>query len=143
MKARRSIAAAILVLVLAQMACNLPSNQTATPDPYEAAALTVTALAGTEQAGLPSPTITFTAAPPTAMSTATSAPPLTVVAQASATPGGTFFVVDIGANCRTGPATNYDRIASFAQATYLTPIGRNTDSTWWYIQVWVSGSQTG
>ena len=145
MKAHRSIAAAILVLVLAQMACNLPSNQTATPDPYEAAALTVTALAGTEQAGLPSPTITFTDTPPTAMSTATSAPPLTVVAQASATPGGTFFVVDVGANCRSGPATNYDRIASFAQGTYLTPIGRNTDSSWWYIQsgstkCWISAS---
>ena len=144
MKAHRSIAAAILVLVLAQMACNLPSNQTATPDPYEAAALTVTALAGTEQASLPSATITFTAAP-TTMSTATSVPPLTVVPQASATPGGTFFVVDVGANCRSGPATNYDRIASFAQGTYLTPIGRNTDSSWWYIQsgntkCWISGS---
>ena len=143
MKAHRYIVAAILVLVLAQMACNLPSNQTATPDPYEAAALTVTALAGTEQASLPSPTVTFTITP--AASTVTTAPPVTVVAQASSTPGGTFFVVDVGANCRTGPATNYDRIASFAQDTYLTPIGRNTDSTWWYVQsgstkCWISAS---
>jgi hypothetical protein len=54
-------------------------------------------------------------------------------------------VVDVGANCRSGPATNYDRIASFAQGTYLTPIGRNTDSSWWYVQsgstkCWISGS---
>ena len=145
MKVNRNIIAAFFILFLGSMACNLPSNEEATPDPYEAAALTVTALAGTEQAGQPSPTFTLTATPPTPLSTVPSALPATVVVQASSTPGGTFFVVDVGANCRTGPGTNYDRIASFAQGTYLTPIGRNADSSWWYVQsgstkCWISAS---
>ena len=144
MKVNRNIIAALLTLFLGSLACNLPSNQEATPDAYTAAALTVTALAGTEQSSLPSATVTFTAPPATSTNTV-SAPPATVAVQASATPGGTFFVVDVGANCRSGPATNYDRIASFAQGTYLTPIGRNTDSSWWYVQsggskCWISGS---
>lgn len=144
MKANRTLVPALLMILLGTTACNLPSNQPATQDPYQAAALTVTALAATEQAGFPSATVTFTAAPVTATNTV-SAPPATTVVLASATPGGTFFVVDVGANCRSGPATNYDRIASFAQSTYLAPIGRNTDSSWWYVQsggtkCWISAS---
>ena len=64
LKASRTISTFILILLLGTTACNLPSSQPATQDPYESAALTVTALAGTEQASQPSPTVTFTAAPP-------------------------------------------------------------------------------
>jgi hypothetical protein len=135
----------ILILFLGTTACNLPSNQPATQDPYEAAVLTVTAMAGTEQASQPSPTFTFTSTPPTPSSTATSGQPPGTAIIATSTPGGTFFVVDVGANCRTGPGTIYDRIASFAQGTYLTPTGCNTDSTWWYVNsdsttCWISAS---
>ena len=144
MKASRSITTAVLFLLLITTACNLPSNQPATQDPYEAAALTVTALAGTSQAGQPSPTATLTALPTFAF-TATSAPVLPTSVQVSATPSGAYFVVDVGANCRTGPGTNYDKITSFAQGSYVTLVGRNTDSTWWLLltgnsNCWISAS---
>lgn len=147
MKARRFITTLILILFLGTTACNLPSNAPATQDPYEAAAMTVTALAATEQAGSPiaSATLAPTFALPTAAFTATSSQPLPTVARASATPSGTFFVVDVGANCRTGPGTNYDRVTSFAPGTYITLVGHNTDNSWWYVltgsvNCWISAS---
>jgi len=123
------------------MACNFPSNQQATPDAYQAAALKVTALAGKEQAG--SPTSTLTSEPPT--STVTFAAPAATSVVASSTPGGTFFVVDVGANCRTGPGTVYDKVTSFAQGTFVSLVGHNADNSWWYVLVgnmncWISGS---
>ena len=143
MKASRNIITACLILFLSSMACNFPSNQQATPDAYQAAALTVTALAGTEQAGQPSPTSTLTSEPPT--STVTFAAPAATSVVASSTPGGTFFVVDVGANCRTGPGTVYDKVTSFAQGTFVSLVGHNADNSWWYVLVgnmncWISGS---
>ena len=142
MKASRFISAAILILFLGTTACNLPSNQTATQDPYEAAALTVTALAGTEQAIQPSPTFTQISVSPT--STMTVAPAPTSVL-ATSTPTGAYFVVDVGANCRSGPGTVYDKITSFAQGAYVTLVGHNTDSSWWLLltgntNCWISAS---
>ena len=145
MKANRNIIAAILILFLSSMACNLPSGQTttATPDAYTAAAMTVTALAGTAQTFQPLSTSTPTVTPlPT---NTVFVPPAATSAFASATPGGTLFAVDIGANCRTGPGTNYDKIASFAQGSYVPLVGRNTDSSWWLLKpgtfnCWISGS---
>jgi hypothetical protein len=146
-KARRFITTLILILFLGTTACNLPSSAPATQDPYEAAAMTVTALAATEQAGQPiaSATAMNTFAPPTSANTATSAPPLPTVAQVTATPSGTFFVVDVGANCRSGPGTNYDKVTSFAQGTFITLVGHNTDNSWWYVltgstNCWISAS---
>ena len=145
MKVRRSITTAVLILLLGLTACNLPSSETATQDPYESAALTVTALAGTEQASQPSPTVTFTAAPPTPLNTVTSAAPLPTSVQITSTPSGTFFVVDVGANCRTGPGTGYDKITSFAQGAFVTLVGHNADNSWWYVltgntNCWISAS---
>ena len=145
MKASKLTIAVILVLMLSIAGCNLPSSQPVTPNAYTAAAMTVTALAGTEAAGTPQPTVTLfaTLPPPTVTaSTNTSAPP---PAKASATPSGTVFVTDVGANCRNGPGTNYDKIASFAQGTYIPLVGRNSESTWWVVRTgatncWISGT---
>jgi hypothetical protein len=146
-KASRFITVVILaVLMLTIAGCNLPSSQPVTPNAYTAAAMTVTALAGTEQAGPPTPTATLFATfpPPTvAINTNTSAPP--PAPQSSATPSGTIFVTDVGANCRTGPSTNYDKIASFVQGSYLPLVGRNADNSWWVVRTggtncWISGT---
>jgi hypothetical protein len=125
--------------------CNLPSSQPVTPNAYTAAAMTVTALAGTEQAGPPISTATLFATfpPPTLGSTNTSAPPPAPLS--TSTPSGTLFVTDVGANCRTGPGTNYDKISSFAQGSYLPLVGRNADNTWWVVRTgnincWISGT---
>jgi uncharacterized protein YraI len=146
LKASRFITISILfILLLGITGCNLPSAQPTEPNPQEAAGLTLTALAGTVQAGLPSPSATFTQTlqPPT--STVTSAPPTSAPVLATSTPSGAFFVVDVGANCRTGPGTVYDRITTFAQGTYVTLVGRNTDSSWWLLltantNCWISAS---
>lgn len=134
---------AVITLLLSIMACNLPASQAATPDAYTAAAMTVTALAA---AGTftPSPTSTETVAP-TLISTSTSALPAATAVVASSTPSGTLFIVDVGANCRTGPGTIYDKVTAFAQGTYLTITGRNADGTWWVVQngsgiCWISAS---
>jgi uncharacterized protein YgiM (DUF1202 family) len=146
-KASRFSIIAVLLVILSTTGCNLPSNQTVTPNAYTAAAMTVTALAGTEQVGPPSPTVTLFATfpPPTVGSTNTAAPLPPPVVQATATPNGTYFVTDVGANCRTGPGTNYDRIASFVQGTFIPLVGRNADSTWWVVltggsKCWISGT---
>jgi hypothetical protein len=141
-KIHRNIIAAILILFLSSLACNLPSGQTATPDAYTAAALTVTALAGTAQIIEPSASSTTTPLTPTST---VFVPPAPTVIVASSTPGGTFFVTDVGANCRTGPGTNYDKIASFAQGSYIPLVGRNTDSSWWLLKTgsvncWISAT---
>jgi hypothetical protein len=145
-KASRFSIVVILILMLSIAGCNLPSNQPVTPNAYTAAAETVTALAGTEQAGTPKPTATLFATfpPPTVTaSTNTSAPP--PPSQASSTPSGTLFVTDVGANCRTGPGTNYDRIASFVQGSYIALVGRNADRSWWLLRTgntncWISAT---
>ena len=136
------------ILLLSLAGCNLPSGQslTTTPDAYTAAALTVTAIAATTQAGPTQPTATlFATLQPTSASTNTSAAAPPTVVQASATPSGTLFVVDVGANCRTGPGTNYDRISSFAQGSYVSIVGRNADRTWWVVRTggsncWISAT---
>jgi hypothetical protein len=142
-KSKRNVIAALLILVLSGMACNFPSGEAVTPNAYTAAALTVTALAGTAQTVQPlaSSTPTITPLPTNTIF----APPAATVALASATPSGTFFAVEIGANCRTGPGTNYDKIASFAQGSYVPLVGRNTDNSWWLlkpgtINCWISGT---
>lgn len=145
MKASKQIISAILVLILGSMACNLPSNQL---DPNEAAALTLTAGAQTLEASIPAasntPEPTFTAIPETPTSTVTAQPLPTTVLQ-TATPTGTFFVVDVGANCRKGPGTVYDKTGSFAAGTYVTIVGHNADNSWWLVlngasNCWISGS---
>jgi len=132
-KASKQILSAILILILGSVACNLPSSQI---DPNEAAALTLTAGAQTLQASIPEATntlpSTFTATPEIPTNTA---PPVvlpTTVLQ-TATPTGAFFVVDVGANCRKGPGTIYDKTGSFAAGTYITLVGHNTDNTWWLV----------
>ena len=146
MKASRFTILVILVLMLNIAGCNLPANQPVTPNAYTAAAMTVTVLAATEQAGPPTPTATLFATfpPPTiTASTNTSAPP--PPSRASATPSGTLFVTDVGANCRTGPGTNYGKITSFAQGSYIPLVGRNADRTWWVVRTgnfncWISAT---
>ena len=145
MKVSRQILSAILVLIMGSMACNLPSSQI---DPNQAAALTLTAGAQTLQASIPeasdTPIPTFTAIPEIPTSTVTPLSLPTTVLQ-TATPTGTFFVVDVGANCRKGPGTIYDKTGSFAAGTYVTLVGHNTDNTWWLVlngssNCWISAS---
>ena len=132
MKASRFILIAVFMLMLVMTACNLPSNQQSVNN---SVSLTLTAAAETAQAIQlsASPTFTQTLLPPT--STSTPQPPAPTPVLPTFTPSGTFFVVDTGANCRSGPGTVYDKTTSFQPGTYLTLVGHNNDNSWWYVLV--------
>lgn len=68
----------------------------------------------------------FLPAPPT--------PAATAAAPATPAPREGFNVTT-GANCRTGPATVYDVVTAFPAGTLLRVLGRNTDSSWWVVEV--------
>ncbi len=143
MKVHRLVLSITLILILTLTSCNLRSTQ---DKQNEAISLSYTAAAQTVQAAqaLITPTVTDTPAPPTVTDTV-AAPPTVAQAQPSATPSGTFFVVDVGANCRSGPDTVYDKVTSFQAGSYLTLVGHNSDNSWWYIltgntNCWISAS---
>jgi len=144
-KNNKSIFVVAVAFILIATSCNLPSNIN-DEQPLEAVNTKV-ALTLTSSALLSPPTSTPTSTqmsePPTAVPpTATSAP---VEVLPSATPNGSFFVVDVGANCRSGPDTVYDIITSFTAGAYLPLTGHNSDSSWWYVSTgssncWISAS---
>src|SRR5258706_10284469 len=130
------------MFTLTMTACNLPSNQKSLTD---VVSLTLTAAEETAQAIqlAASPTFTETAVPPTRPFPPE--PPAATPVLATFTPSGTFFIVDTGANCRSGPGTVYDKTNSFQPGSYLTLVGHNTDNSWWYVltgstNCWISGS---
>lgn len=121
-----------LVLILAVLACNLPSNVPATETP--------TALTPTATQPLPTETPTQTPLPTnTPLPTATSTP---TVPSASAK--------DVAVNCRLGPGTAWFVISALIIGQTSQIVGKNSDGTWWYIvdpssssrNCWVSVSVT-
>jgi hypothetical protein len=146
-KINKSIFIVALALILIIASCNLPSG-TSSEQPLEEINTSV-ALTLTSRALLspqtPSPTSTQTVEPPTATVAPPSATTAPVQNLPSATPNGSFFVVDTGANCRSGPDTVYGIVTSFPPGTYLTLTGHNTDNSWWYVltgstNCWISAS---
>jgi len=138
-KASRLFLIAVFMLTVSMTACNLPTNEQNVND---AVSLTLTAAAETALANQPTASSTFTA---TATQTFTPQPPASTPVLATFTPTGTYFIVDTGANCRTGPGTVYDKITSFPAGAYLTLVGHNADNSWWYVLVgsnncWISAS---
>lgn len=144
MKTRKRFVSALLALVLASVACNLPNSQQPTPiDPNQAAAQTLTAIAQNQPLASVTPTTTNVPLIPTSTSLPPSPAPTAVVA--TFTPSGPFFIVNEGANCRVGPGTNYDKLTSFAPGIYLPLTGRNADNSWWYVSTgsatcWIFGA---
>jgi hypothetical protein len=63
------------------------------------------------------------------------APTATAAAVPTTASLGDGFNVTVGANCRQGPATVYDVVVAFAAGTSLRVVGRNTDSSWWQVEV--------
>ena len=122
MKPVRRVFLAVLILVLAMLACNLPSNNTQstnnssapTSQPVDLSfALTLaveTIQAATQQAqsGIPTPTVPPPATAPT-------------VAVSSAT------------NCRTGPGVDYDLIMTLQPGISAEIIGKYTPANYWII----------
>jgi len=124
-----------LVLVLAMLACNLPSNAPGTETP-------TATISVTPSSTQPLPTDTPTQTPPP---TSTSAPTLT------STP--TVPVIsarEVAVNCRLGPGLAWLAISALNVGQTSQIVGKNSDGTWWYIvdpfssgrNCWVSVSVT-
>ena len=122
-----------LVLVLATLACNLPSNAAVTETP-------------TTQAQLP-PSATLP--PPTSLPTQTPLPTDTPPPTLTSTP--TIPVAsakDVGVNCRLGPSTAWLPISALVVGQSSQITGKNSDGSWWNIvdpqnsgrKCWVSAS---
>ena len=63
-----------------------------------------------------------------------SAPPAATAAPTTP-PLSEGFNVTTGANCRQGPGVVYDVVSAFPAGTSLKVVGRNTDSSWWQVEV--------
>ncbi len=119
--------AALIVLLLGMLACNLPSQTSAqTPansqpsDLSNAITLAVqTIQAGTQQA-------------PTSVSANTALP--------AATPSTPMVTVSSATNCRTGPNPSYPLILTFQPGATAVVVGKYTPSNYWIIQTPTGGT---
>jgi uncharacterized protein YraI len=112
---------AVAAAIIAASSCNLPSSRTT-----ETPAVSLTPLLDT---------------PTSSMSTLTPAPQDTLVALElpTVTPTSTPGIVlasprDQPVNCRFGPATSYAIVGALIVGRQAEIIGRNQDSTWWFVR---------
>lgn len=107
-----------LVLVLAMLACNLPSNLPATPTP------TLQVL----------PSFTATQPLPTALPTQTLLPTNTPPPTLTSTPRVPIaFPKDVNVNCRLGPGTAWIPLSALVTGQSSPISGKNSDGSWWNI----------
>src|SRR5258706_11517711 len=137
---------AIMVLLIAALACTSPTISISTP--Y--ASLIGTTVAQTIVAGLTqtiqplipntgvgSPTNTFTPEPPTLTPTATLSPTPIF----TATPLVPQISVSMATNCRVGPGKAYDRVGALMIGEVAEVFGKDSTGTYWYIRNPDSGGE--
>ncbi len=115
--------AALIILSLGMLACNLPSNTATQPaDLSNALTLAVqTIQAATQQAPSSIPASTSTVAP-------------------AATPSTPTLTVSSATNCRTGPGANYDLVLTFQPGATADVVGKYTASNYWIIKTPTGGT---
>ncbi len=107
-----------LVLVLAMLACNLPSNVSVTETPILQA----------------SPSSTVTQPPPTDLPTQTPLPTNTPPPTLTFTPSVPIaFPKETNVNCRLGPGTGWVPISALVVGQSSQITGRSADGNWWNI----------
>lgn len=168
----------MLILALLLSACHLPGQAGATADPnavntaaagtlqaiglqatVKAQEALLTAYVLTEQAPPPPTENVPQGQPGETTPTWTSLPPLPPTdtpyiapppATTEAPPGPPVITSSIDTNCRTGPSSAYPRVGYLLVGQASTVHGRNSDSSWWYIEnpkspgtyCWVWGDTT-
>lgn len=130
MKTRIPAIAAASVLILAILACNMPSSQNSS-DQQTNLSLTITAQAliiqdSTNQAMIKhaDTNISETVNTPTPTSTPT---PIS-------TPGVPMVSVSTTTNCRTGPSTDYDIVSSLGVGQMAEVVGKYSGGNYWVIK---------
>ena len=128
---------AVIVLLIAGLACASPAIST--PDPNVigtaiaqtiAAALTQTAQPLIPDTGSGSPISTFTPEPPTLTPTSTLSPTPIF----TATPLVPQISVSVATNCRVGPGKVYDRVGALLVDEVAEVVGRDPTGAYWYIR---------
>ena len=112
---------AVIAAIIGVSSCNLPASQTT-----ETPASTITPLLDTPTSSSPTATVVpletlVSLELPTIAPTST---PSMILASPKDQP----------VNCRFGPATSYAIIGALLLGRQAEVIGRNTDSTWWYVR---------
>ncbi len=111
----------IVVIILGGLSCNLPTSKTAgTPTSADPAALD-TPISSTPASTLTPVATELTLELPTATLTST---PSVLLASPKEQP----------VNCRFGPGTSYAVTGALILGRQAEIIGRNADSTWWYVR---------
>ncbi len=113
--------AALIILSLGMLACNLPSNTATQPADLSSA---MTLAVQTIQAA--------TQASPTSVP-ANTAPP-------AATPSTTTVTVSSATNCRTGPDPSYPLVLVFQPGATAEVVGKDTASNYWIIKTPTGGT---
>lgn len=135
------VLSAVLVLVIASLACTSPTitiSSPLTPDPNlistSIAQTVVAALTLTTQPLFPSPTSlptsTSTPEPPTLTPTATLSPTPVF----TATPVVPQISVSVATNCRVGPGRVYDRVGALLVGEVAEIVGLNPTGDYFYIR---------
>ena len=122
MKPIRKLFAAIIILSLSVLACNLPSN-TSTSQPADLSSAMTLAVQTIQAATQASPTSV----------PANTAPP-------AATPSTTTVTVSSPTNCRTGPDPSYPLVLVFQPGATAEVVGKYTASNYWIIQTPTGGT---
>ena len=139
MKKSTPILLSVTVLLIASLACALPTAPTQDVNAMETAimqtmvsAVTQTAVAIIPVAIMDSPVATLTPELPTATQTPT--------ATLSPTPIFTFtplvpqISVSMATNCRVGPGKVYDRVGALLVGQVAEVVGRDLNGNYWYIR---------
>jgi len=138
---RKPITNSILILALLTLsACNMPGEAAPTQVDvnaiYTAAAQTLAAQETGTAAAQPTTPPTETPVPATPTPAETATPEFTATASSTPEPTVPMAIVNIGSNCRLGPSTEYNPpLAVLTDGQKAEIKGRNSNSSWWYIQI--------
>ncbi len=125
---KKQILYSSISLIIAMLACNMPSSQPS----EENLAMTITAqalLLQNEQNPADAGAVTSTSEP-----SFTSTPEFTPTVALTPTPSVPTASVSQNTNCRTGPGTEYDLIGALLIGQTAEVIGKNTPSSYWVIK---------
>lgn len=129
---------AVVILLVASLACTSSSSTISTPDPNlintAIAQTVVAALTQTAQPGIPvtggSPIATITLELPTLSPTVTLSP----VPMFTSTPVIPQITVSVATNCRIGPGKIYDRVGALLIGEVAEVFGMDPTGNYWYIR---------
>jgi hypothetical protein len=114
--------AALLILSLGLLACNLPSNTSST-QPVDLSNALTSAVQTVQAASQPAPT---------SVSASTALP--------AATPSTPIVTVSSATNCRTGPDPSYPLVLTFQPGATAVVVGKYTPANYWVIQTPTGGT---